>query len=665
MRVIPQNDGSLWIEEPQQTSGFDMGNRSMFIKTNGRGDLNQIYFSKGAHAGKWALTLSVKGKPMIFQTAQGLGHLWRLHHQSDFAKVDATIFLEDKKPCVFERLEVQAPQERDLTLEIVVKVDITAPLSPKGKFKDLVARFLPRLPKYSWYWGRGMGRWLQTAAPDKLFQTGESGLGASGKVSWNLAANHPFASCRIQNKTAELRFSMLIPAGKSDYLDLVLADKDTLTADIAMSHFSESLQDAADYSTWLNDQINIEEPLLRSLYTAGLNASRAMFKEFPGGFKGLMAGADYGFPPRIYFRDSYWTMQALLDTAPELVREHLISLASGVHPNGECPSGVFAPHLLKEWHAPANCNADWLANHFDSPSFFILLLNDYLQKTQDWDLLSVIPPLVNLGLKWPANSIAQKAQAAIEYLISLDHDGDGLIEKPYLANDWADNIKRSTWVSYDQGLYIAALRAYASWGERIINSNSPEKYNALADKALQAMYRELWDEKLGYFVNYRRPGFTETNLSVDTMVVLYFNLLDEAHTKRLLDAVKSTLLASNNHIQPYGDYGLLCSFPPYRNATDLFDKSASPYWYHNCADWPYWNGMIAKILLERHDPVGMEVLLRWWDYSLEQGWLTPVEYYSPAFPVGGMLQGWSSMPAAALLQQITTVKELINEKTAQ
>lgn len=75
--------------------------------------------------------------------------------------------------------------------------------------------------------------------------------------------------------------------------------------------------------------------------------------------------------------------------------------------------------------------------------------------------------------------------------------------------------------------------------------------------------------------------------------------------------------------------------------------------------------MIAKILLERHDPVGMEVLLRWWDYSLEQGWLTPVEYYSPAFPVGGMLQGWSSMPAAALLQQITTVKELINEKTAQ
>jgi len=34
------------------------------------------------------------------------------------------------------------------------------------------------------------------------------------------------------------------------------------------------------------------DPLLRSLYVAGLNASYSMFKEFPGGFKGLMAGPD-------------------------------------------------------------------------------------------------------------------------------------------------------------------------------------------------------------------------------------------------------------------------------------------------------------------------------------------------------------------------------------
>lgn len=226
MRVIPQNDGSLWIEEPEKTSGFDMGNRSMFIKTNGKGDLNQIYFSKGAHAGKWALTLSVAGKPLAFQSAQALGHLWQLHHQSDAVVIDATVFLEDKKPCVFERLEIQALKEKDIDLEIMLVIDITAPPSPKGMFKDLVAKTLPRLPKYSWYWGWGMGRWLQTPAPDKLLQTGKSSLGACGKVSWNLAANHPFSSCQIQHKTAVLRFDIHIPAGKNKCLDFVLADKD-------------------------------------------------------------------------------------------------------------------------------------------------------------------------------------------------------------------------------------------------------------------------------------------------------------------------------------------------------------------------------------------------------------------------------------------------------
>jgi hypothetical protein len=72
----------------------------------------------------------------------------------------------------------------------------------------------------------------------------------------------------------------------------------------------------------------------------------------------------------------------------------------------------------------------------------------------------------------------------------------------------------------------------------------------------------------------------------------------------------------------------------------------------------------ASILLERHDPGGLEVLTRWWSYGLEQGWLTPVEYYSPAYPTGGMLQGWSSFPAAVMFRQMKEIKELINEAEA-
>jgi glycogen debranching enzyme len=660
MLVTPQKDGSLWIEEPEKTAGFDLGNRSLFVKTNGKGDLNQIYFAHGAHAGTWKLNIIVNDQAVKFPQARAIGRLWQLFHKDALASVEASVFLEEKMTAAFESIEVAAAAQ-ELNVEATLSFDITPPPAPKGFFNHLVAVYVPRLPAFAWRWGWGLGRWLQTPAPRSLHLQRDSLLTAEGKVAWQFTSNRKFSAVSIHGKQAEVSYRFTVPAGEKAALHLVLAETGTITAAEALQALPAARQSAADYAAWLNSQVEVEDPLLRSLYAAGLNTSRSMFKEFPGGFKGLVAGPDYAYPPRIYYRDSYWTAQALLDTAPELVREHLLNLAAGVHPDGQCPSGVFAAHLLKVWHAPANCDADWLANHFDSPSFFILLLNDYLQKTGDWDILKVVPAQLNPGLKWPSLTVAQKAHAAIEYLISRDSDGDGLIEKPYLANDWADNIKRSTWVSYDQGLYIAALKAYAGLCERLSNGDKSERYTAMAEKALQAMYRELWDEDLGYFVNYRRPGFTEKNLSVDTLVVLHFHVVDEAHTVRLLDAAKRLLRASNNTQQPYGDYGLLCAYPIYSNQVDLFDKSASPYWYHNGADWPYWDGMLAGVLLERRDPLALDVLTRWWVYGLEQGWLTPVEYYSPAFPVGGMLQGWSSMPAASMRRHLSVVKEQLHE----
>jgi hypothetical protein len=660
MRVSPQQDGSLQIEEPAKTAGYDLGNRSLFVKTNGRGDLNQIYFAHGGHAGAWHLGVNVNGKPVEFSNARAIGRLWQLSADVDAARMDVSVFLDEKSPATFERIEVNAG-DRGIAADISLEFDITPPPAPKGWLKHLVAVYIPRIPAFSWYWGWGLGRWLQTPAPQSMDVADRSTLNARGKVAWQFGADQSMESCSILGKKAEIHYSLKVPAHQSACLNMALAESSGLTAQQALTALPQALADAKDYAQWLNRQVDVADPILRSLYVSGLNASKAMYKEFPGGFRGLVAGPDYAYPPRIYYRDSYWTAQALIDTAPDLVREHLINLAAGVHPNGSCPSGVFAAHLLKIWKAPANCDADWLADHFDSPSFFILLLNDYLQKTGDWDLLKVVPAQINPRLNWPARTIAEKAHAVIEYLISRDADGDGLIEKPYKANDWADNIRRSIWVSYDQGLYIAALRAYIGLCPHLNAQDDPQHYSALADKALDGMYRELWDDRLGYFVNYRRPDFTETNLSVDTFVVLYFNLLDEAHTSRMLDAAKRMLRARNNQEQPYGDYGLLCTYPPYAKAEDLFDKSASPYCYHNCADWPYWDGMLSDVLLRRRDPLGMEVLTRWWEYGLEQGWLTPVEYYSPAFPVGGMLQGWSSMAAASLLRNISVVKELKNE----
>lgn len=666
MHVIPQQDGSLIIDCPDRNSGFDMGNRSLFIKTNGMGDVSQVYFAYGAHAGWWRLDLWLNDAAVDFQTARAIGHLWQLEARSVAGTVKAAVFLEEKTPAVFERIEVTAPANVPLKFKAKLSVDISAPPAPHGKLQTLAAEYLPRLPVFSDLWAKGWARRLQLPSSGALHRHGDSGLIATGQVGWQFSASQPFQSCQVHGKRAGLDFESAVPAGQRACLEFVLVETGTEAAADGLSALPAALKSANEYADWLSKQIEIADPLLHSLYVAGLNASRSMFKEFPGGYKGLVAGPDYAFPPRIYFRDGYWTAQALIDTAPELVRDHLLHLAAGVHPDGQCPSGIFAAHLLKAWRAPVNCTADWLPDHFDSPSFFILLLNDYLQATQDWPLLEVIPMPVNPRLGWPERTVGQLAEAAVHYLIRQDCDGDGLIEKPYAANDWADNVNRSIWVAYDQILYIAALQAFAGLCERVNPSakEQPAHYLLLAETALQGLQRELWSEELGYFINYRRPGFEEKNFSVDTLTALYFHLLDENQTQKILAAADFHLRAAHNQQQPYGDYGVLCAFPLYSRAADLFDKSALPYCYHNGADWPYWDGVYASILLERRDPAGLEVLSRWWSYDLEQGWLTPVEYYSPPYPVGGMLQGWSSMPAAVLLRQLKTVKELLDEAEA-
>ncbi|MEO8396895.1 MAG: hypothetical protein ABI700_28125, partial [Chloroflexota bacterium] len=99
------------------------------------------------------------------------------------------------------------------------------------------------------------------------------------------------------------------------------------------------------------------------------------------------------------------------------------------------------------------------------------------------------------------------------------------------------------------------------------------------------------------------------------------------------------------------DWGVMCCYPFYHEPADLFSISAEPYRYHNGGDWPYWDGVYGLILLQRDDPDARYVLSRWWEIALEHGWLTPFEYAAPPFPKGGLLQGWSAMPAVAWISR--------------
>ncbi|MDR2634967.1 MAG: hypothetical protein LBC13_03185, partial [Clostridiales bacterium] len=78
--------------------------------------------------------------------------------------------------------------------------------------------------------------------------------------------------------------------------------------------------------------------------------------------------------------------------------------------------------------------------------------------------------------------------------------------------------------------------------------------------------------------------------------------------------------------------------------TALIGKSSLPYYYHNGGDWPYLSAAYAYAKLA----AGMDYeypLTRWFDYNLERGNFTPIEFFSPCHKDGSPLQGWSALGA--------------------
>ncbi|MGO6986931.1 glycogen debranching protein, partial [Rhizobium leguminosarum] len=83
------------------------------------------------------------------------------------------------------------------------------------------------------------------------------------------------------------------------------------------------------------------QPLMRSMISQGLHAAlSSVRRDEHGAFAGLAAGQAYSAPARTYYRDGYWTLQALLDREPAAVRGQIDLLARGIQPDGEAPSGV-------------------------------------------------------------------------------------------------------------------------------------------------------------------------------------------------------------------------------------------------------------------------------------------------------------------------------------
>jgi len=559
-------------------------------------------------------------------------------------------------------LPVMAPR-----LQADVYPDGAVDLSLWGVGKLGRVRFAPLQGPYAYQPNRVVGHkgsiHVAQSAPVMLIECGGSArVFPARRCAWwhEISAEDaaPRWTATKSGRAMELPWGVLqIEERGDDLLLSVGVERDEAARGMSLS-VEQIVAEAEDYARRC-DLLPEADLLLRTMVIQGIHAALSSIRQDEtGAFAGLAAGQAYSSPARTYYRDGYWTLQPLLRLAPDTVREQIRMLAKGVQADGEAPSGVILsgraqskawrafrehPERYKEHHLRPE---DWWSDHFDSPLFFVLAVGDYVRATGD---------AAEAARHWHAIG------AILERYFRLA-GAHGLPLKPRHDRDWADNVYREGLVAYDLGLWVGALDVVAALGAKS-DPTLATRAKAAAAEARESIDRLLWSDTYQGYADYATPdGFVEDHLVLDSLTLARYDAVPEDKALLLLRSIERTLESRHNRTQPYGDWGVLCAFPPYKRARDIRAKTAFPFRYHNGSDWPYLDGLYAEERLRRGLGGARYPLTRWWEYCLAQGWAGPVEYFAPPFGRGSLLQGWSSMPATAALKYGV---DAISEASAQ
>ncbi len=367
----------------------------------------------------------------------------------------------------------------------------------------------------------------------------------------------------------------------------------------------------------------------KALYCSAYWCSLENYKE-KGDYKAFMAGCRYLSPMRSYYRDSYFTVLPMYKDHIDKVKNQIITLSFGIGEDGSCPSAVKSDFT------------DWWGDHYDSPSFLAMMLYDYVRFSGDTSFADV---------KIGDYTVFEKTVKAIEHL-SKYSDDTGLLYKAgkYNKRDWTDEVNRYGYVTYDEILYARALFGIA---EICRLRNDDELYSRYLDrfhKVKNSINEILWNEEKGYYVNFTNDDYTEDNLSIDTVFAVIFGIADEDRSKRMLIEMERALETRNNGISE--DFGSMCVYPFYKKIDSAYNKSSQCFDYHNGANWPYLSAMYAYA----RRMYGMEykhLLTVPFEYNIEKGNYTQIEYFSPYCKDGSLLQGWSGNAAFVLDEELS------------
>lgn len=620
---------TILISNPEEIIQYDFANHYLLAVSNSNLGVSKYWIVNDPNAviieDSWKTILKIDGNiaknPTNIFARSGT---FTCEYDLGNVEVFVTTFCDNSTNAIFQRYYVLSKDSKEHAVELMVSIEFDL-----GNPKNLRLDYASDI---------GSGA-VVTFPPEK---------------SCILGASVPPVDHRKIGNKCEMAYDIITDKNSSLYLAISgggdLETQKKIFADISKK-WEKYLQDAVNRSNWIDNIFKSKDKLYETMFTTCLDCALSNYKKsLDGSFRGFYAGVRYREPARTYFRDSYWTVQCILPFKPELVRDQIIALAKGVHDSGACGSGVKFN------------GKDWWTYHYDSPSFFVMMIYDYIAWTGDTTILEemtrgkVFDSNIGLTIWSKQKTVWDKAKRGLDWLKRTDKDRDWLIEKPKNSfGDWADEVERINEVSYVNSLYYRALLCASELGRLKGEETNATKYSEDASRVKEAINELLWDEELGHYVDFithtdNVTSYKEDHFAEDTFTALLYGIADSNQREACFNYANQWLESRNNKEQPYGDWGMLCTWPLYKNTTYRRPReSCDAYRYHNGADWPYLDGLNALTRLWFNDPNWGYPLTRWWKYSLEHNWLTPVEYYQPEFPHGGLRQAWSSMPAAAMI----------------
>jgi hypothetical protein len=482
----------------------------------------------------------------------------------------------------------------------------------------------------------------ETLLPEPTAAQGAPGQALPARVAL-VGATLPPSEWRVSDQHAYLTYRLEAPAGEEASFCLALTggvgrpEHETLYQN-AIRDWRRVLAQTEEHNAWLAERLEIGDPVLHGLFVAGLNAAESAYREAQAGAQsGLLPGADAGALTRPV--DAYWCAQALLPWRPEHVRAEIRALAPAVHSDG----GLAGTVRLAPGAGAGPERYDLGPLSCDAPSYFAMLVHDYVAWTGDQAILDEEGE--------DGRSVWHKALAGVDFLRRLDVNHDYLIERPRDMPDWAVDVRRDDWVTYDLALHVQACKCVAELALLRGEDETGRDLATWAVGAQGAINRRMWNEPNGYYVDYIRSymGFVEDHTALDTVVAVLFGVASESQSHRHLARLQAVLETHNNEEQYYGDWGVMNCYPFYKERHDLAGRSTWAYSGANGGAWPGWSGVYALAKLLHHLPDWRYALDRWFTYGLGQYWFTPRQWYAPPYEAQGLLYSQGAMPAAAMV----------------